>query len=260
MSARVAIITGGGGGLGSAAARALARAGTVIIATGRSLEPLERLRNSLADVCEVALLQQDITAENAPYEAVDLAVRRFGRLDILVNNAGPGYPKPLADTSDETLDLFLDAHLRAPIRFSREALKVMARGGSIINVSSCLALRGRAGVGVYAVAKAGLIGLTQQVAVEHGPAGIRCNAIAPGVVATAMSAGKAGNLHFERTMLETVPLPVSNAQPQDIGAAIAYLCSDQAGFINGHVLVVDGGWSTTHYIRNSHAADRDGHA
>ena len=248
MNAAVALITGAGGGLGSATASWLAKSGTRIVATGRTLEPLQKLKAALAGNTEVAIIQQDVLSQDAPAKAIEFALGQFGRLDYLVNNAGPGYPKPLAETSDELMDLFIGAHLRAPARFAREALPIMKPGGSIVNISSCLALRGRAGVGVYAAAKAGLIGLTKQIAVEFGPKGIRCNAIAPGVITTAMSADRMGSAPFRRTMLETVPLPVSTGQPDDIGAAVAYLCSEQARFINGHVLVIDGGWSETHYL------------
>jgi NAD(P)-dependent dehydrogenase (short-subunit alcohol dehydrogenase family) len=250
MDKPVALITGGAGGLGSAIAAHLAQSGARIVATGRSAEPLANLKAALSASTDVATLQQDITAKDAPRQAIEFAASQFGRLDYLINNAGPGYPKPLKETSDELIDTFIDAHLRAPARFAREALDVMESGGSIVNISSCLAIRGRAGVGIYAAAKAGLIGLTRQIAVEFGPKGIRCNAVAPGVMATAMSSNRLSSTFFQRTMLETVPLPISTGEPDDIGAAVAYLCSDKARFINGHVLVVDGGWSETHFLNN----------
>jgi NAD(P)-dependent dehydrogenase (short-subunit alcohol dehydrogenase family) len=251
LEMKVAIITGGGGGLGSAAAKRLAKNGVAIIATGRSLEPLNKLRDELQPANKIAILQQDITADDAPSQAVQFALQTFGRIDFLINNAGPGYPKPLEETTDELMDLFLDSHLRAPARFAREALKEMGSGGAIVNISSCLALRGRAGVGIYAAAKAGLIGLTRQIAAEFGPRGIRCNAVAPGVIETNMSAGRLGNERFKRTMLETVPLPYAMGKPEDVGAAIAYLCSEDARFINGQVLTIDGGWSETHYLNEA---------
>jgi len=248
IAMKVAIITGAGGGLGSAAARRLVRNDVAIVGTGRTLEPLMRLRDELSGKGEVTILQQDITADEAPQQAVAFALETYGRLDFLINNAGPGYPKPLEETTDELIDFFIGAHLRAPARFAREALKVIPSGGAVVNITSCLALRGRPGVGIYAAAKAGLIGLTMQIAAEYGPRGVRCNAIAPGVIETDMSADKMGNVRFRRTMLETIPLPYATGRPDDIGAAVAYLCSDEARFINGQTLAVDGGWSETHYL------------
>jgi len=250
MAMKVAIITGAGGGLGSAAARRLIRNNVAIVGTGRTLEPLVQLRDELGGNGEVAILQQDITSDDAPGQAVAFALETFGRLDFLINNAGPGYPKPLEETTDELIDFFIDAHLRAPARYAREALKVIPSGGAVVNITSCLALRGRPGVGIYAAAKAGLIGLTKQIAAEFGPRGVRCNAIAPGVIETDMSANKMGNARFRRTMLETIPLPYSTGKPDDVGAAVAYLCSDEARFINGQTLAVDGGWSETHYLND----------
>jgi meso-butanediol dehydrogenase / (S,S)-butanediol dehydrogenase / diacetyl reductase len=247
MAEAVALITGAGGGLGSAMAVALARQNVAIVGTGRRQEPLDALAARL-DGSEVAILAQDMTQRDAPADAVDFAIRRFGRLDFLINNAGPGYPKPTIDTTDEILDLFIDGHLRAPFRFAREAYARMTEGGCIVNISSIAALRGRAGMGIYAAVKAAQIGLTQQLATEFAPRRIRCNAIAPGVIATDMSAGRMDDPRFRRLMIETVPSTPPVGRPEDIGAAVAYLCSAAARFVNGHVLVVDGGWSTTHFL------------
>jgi meso-butanediol dehydrogenase / (S,S)-butanediol dehydrogenase / diacetyl reductase len=247
MPSEVALITGAGGGIGSATALALAGQGVAVIGTGRSIEPLRALESKLKGY-PVATLQQDMTAENAPVEAVDFAISTFGRLDFLINNAGPGYPKPTIETSDEMLDCFIDGHLRAPFRFAREAFAKMTEGGCIINVSSIAALRGRAGMGIYAAVKAAQVGLTQQLAAEFATRRIRCNAVAPGVVATPMSAGRMDDPRFRRLMIETVPSTPPFGQPEDVAAAIAYLCSAAARFVNGHVLVIDGGWSVTHYL------------
>jgi NAD(P)-dependent dehydrogenase (short-subunit alcohol dehydrogenase family) len=127
----------------------------------------------------------------------------------------------------------------------------MGPGSAIVNITSCMAHRGRPGGGIYTAVKAALVGLTWQQASEFGPLGIRCNAVSPGVIQTAMSAGRMGNQVFERYMLETVPLPNTTGTPDDIGEAVAYLASPRAKFVNGHVLVVDGGWSTTHYLNNA---------
>jgi meso-butanediol dehydrogenase / (S,S)-butanediol dehydrogenase / diacetyl reductase len=248
MARKVALITGAGGGLGSAAAEALIRDGVAVVGTGRRPEPLWALKERLAAKGEIATLAQDMTLADAPREAIDFAVATFGRLDFLVNNAGPGYPKPVIDTTDEMLDLFINGHLRAPFRFAREAYSRMEEGGAIVNISSIAALRGRPGMGIYSAVKAALVGLTQQLACEFVTRRIRCNAIAPGVIATEMSAGRMTTTTFRRMMIETVPNEPSVGKPEHIGDAVAYLCSASAQFINGHTLVIDGGWSTTHYL------------
>jgi NAD(P)-dependent dehydrogenase (short-subunit alcohol dehydrogenase family) len=248
---RVALITGAGGGLGSSASECLLRDGTAIVGIGRSAEPLERLKSELSGKGEIVTAQIDVTSVDGPKKAVELAMSKFGRLDVLVNNAGIGYPKPITETTDEMLDLFIDSHLRSSFRFAREAVAVMQPGSAIVNISSCMGIRSRPGGGIYTAVKAAINGLTWQQASEFGPLGIRVNAVAPGVIATAMSAGRMGNQVFERYMLETVPLPNTTGTPDDIGEAVAYLASSRAKFINGHVLVVDGGWSSTHYLNEA---------
>jgi NAD(P)-dependent dehydrogenase (short-subunit alcohol dehydrogenase family) len=127
----------------------------------------------------------------------------------------------------------------------------MQPGSAIVNIHSCMGLRGRHGGGIYTAVKSAFSGMTWQFAVEYGPKGIRTNAVAPGVIQTAMSAGKKGNALFERTMLETIPLPYATGEPSDIAEAVAFLASSKAKFINGQVLAVDGGWSTTHHLNEA---------
>jgi NAD(P)-dependent dehydrogenase (short-subunit alcohol dehydrogenase family) len=227
------------------------RDGAAVIGIGRSAEPLEKLKAALSGKGEIITAQIDVTAKDGAAQAVKLAMSTFGRLDVLVNNAGIGYPKAIKDTTDEIMDEFIDSHLRSSFRFGREAATVMGPGSAIVNITSCMAHRGRPGGGIYTAVKAALVGLTWQQASEFGPLGIRCNAVSPGVIQTAMSAGRMGNQVFERHMLETVPLPNTTGTPDDIGEAVAYLASPRAKFVNGHVLVVDGGWSTTHYLNNA---------
>jgi NAD(P)-dependent dehydrogenase (short-subunit alcohol dehydrogenase family) len=251
MANRVALITGAGGGLGSSSARLLMRDGCSIVGIGRSAEPLDRLRADLEPHGEIVTAQIDVTSQEGPQKAVQLALDSFGRLDVLVNNAGIGYPKPIDETTDEIADLFIDSHLRSAFRFARDSAAVMGPGSAIVNIHSCMGLRGRHGGGIYTAVKSAISGLTWQFAAEYGPKGIRTNAVAPGVIATDMSAGRMGNSFFERHMLETVPMPYTTGKPDDIGEAVAYLASDKASFVNGHVLVVDGGWSTTHYLNDA---------
>lgn len=248
MAKAVALITGAGGGLGSAISTALLGLGIAVVGTGRRLEPLEQLQKTLKANGEIAILQQDMTTKTAPKDALDFTLSTFGRIDFLINNAGPGYPKPALETTDEIAEIFIDGHLKAPFRFSREFYPAMTDGGAIINITSVAALRGRAGIGLYAAVKAAQIGLTKQLAAEFAPKRIRCNAVAPGVIATDMSAGRMDNPKFQRLMIETIPSDPPVGTPEDIGAAVAYLCSPGGRFVNGQVIVVDGGWTATHYL------------
>lgn len=247
---RVAIITGAGTGIGRATAIALARDNVAIVALGRRIEPLEKLRDDLASRVLVAVLSADVTEDDAPLRAAQTAVREFGRLDYLVNNAGVGKPYPVDETTDEVLDHFLNVHLRAPFRFCREALAVMTDGGAIVNVASSFAVIGGLRGGAYSAAKSGIVGLTKHMAAQYGVRGIRTNVVAPGVLETDMTA-YAWNAHrFRRMNMDMTPLNRTGTA-EDAAAAIRFLLSDEARFITGQVLAVDGGWTSTKFLAES---------
>jgi NAD(P)-dependent dehydrogenase (short-subunit alcohol dehydrogenase family) len=244
---QVAIITGASSGIGFATAVKLADMGIAILGVGRDAKKLASLSDSIADAERVATLSIDVTEDEAPKRIVDLAVSRWGRIDFLINNAGIGRPKPLHETDDEMLDFFLDVMLRAPFRLSRDVLSHMQPGSAIINVSSTFAVVGGMRGGAYSVAKAGLTGLTSHIACQYGRAGIRCNAVAPGVVPTAMTEGRMQDEKFRRINVEMTPHHRMGTA-DDIASTIAFLCSPGGSFINGQVIVVDGGWSSTKFL------------
>ncbi|MBA4222541.1 MAG: oxidoreductase [Methylobacterium sp.] len=237
---KTVLVTGAAQGIGRATAERFIASGHALVATDISAQALDDLRSLAPE--RIVVLVQDITADPAPKEAVDLAVARFGRLDVLVNNAGVGRPRPIHETDDDGIDRFLDINVRAQIRFCREALGVMKSGAAIVNIASIFGLRGNAGAGVYSVSKAAMIGLTRQMAADYGPSGIRVNAVAPGLIKTPLTADRIDNdPAFRRQMVETTPFPRVGT-PDDIAAAVHFLASEDAGFIAGHTLVVDGGW------------------
>ena len=243
---QVAIITGAGSGIGLATARILHGQGVAIVGVGRDKAKLAALESELG-AARVATISADVTAKDAPAQIAQLALDRFGRIDFLVNNAGVGSPKPLDETDDETLDYFLDIMLRAPFRLCREVIPHMGEGASVVNVTSTFAhIGGRRG-GAYSAAKGGLKSLTEHMAAEYGPRGIRSNCVAPGVTRTDMVAHRFEDEAFKRVNVETTPYP-RLAEPEDIASVIAFLCSPGSEMLNGQSIVVDGGWTKTKYL------------
>jgi len=244
---KVAIITGAGSGIGLATAKLLHEAGNAVVGVGRDTAKLANLEKEIGDPSMIATISVDVTADDAPKQIVDLAIARFGRIDFLVNNAGVGSPKPLDETDDETLDYFMDIMLRAPFRLCREVIPHMQSGSAVVNVTSTFAhIGGRRG-GAYSAAKGGLKSLTEHMAVEYGPRGIRSNCVAPGVTMTEMVAHRFDDETFKRANVETTPYP-RLATPEDIAAVIAFLCSPGGEMVNAQSIVVDGGWTGTKYL------------
>jgi NAD(P)-dependent dehydrogenase (short-subunit alcohol dehydrogenase family) len=244
---QVAIITGGGSGIGLATALKLSEMGMAVLGVGRDPEKLAHLEEAIDDQERVATLAIDVTEEDAPRRIVEVASSRWGRVDFLINNAGVGRPTPLHETTDEKLDYMLGLMLRAPFRLSREVLPLMQPGSAIINVTSTFAVLGGRRGGAYSAAKAGLTGLTTHIACEYGAKGIRSNAVAPGVIPTAMTAGRLDDEGFRRMNIEMTPHH-RRGTVDDVASTIAFLCSPGGSFINGQTIVVDGGWSSTKYL------------
>jgi meso-butanediol dehydrogenase / (S,S)-butanediol dehydrogenase / diacetyl reductase len=244
----VALITGASSGIGLATSRVFLDAGIAVVAVARDAGKLAVVERELAGrVAPVATLALDVTADDAPQRSVALAMERFGRLDHLVNNAGIGSPKPVHDTDDATLDAFLDLMLRAPFRFCREALKAFGAEATIVNVSSTYSLLGGLRGGAYSAAKGGLNALTTHLACQYGSSGVRANAVAPGVVPTPMTHHRLEDEGFRRMNIDMTPSPRMGTV-EDVAQAIYFLSSPASGWINGQVLAVDGGWSTTKFL------------
>lgn len=246
---QVAVITGAGSGIGWGCAQKLAEAGMAIVGAGRDPAKLLALEAEIGRIGKperVATIAVDLREDDAPKRIVELAVERFGKIDFLINNAGVGRPKPLHQTDDEMLDHFLDLMLRAPFRLAREALPHMPSGSAIINITSTYAVIGGLSGGAYSAAKAGLTGLTQHIACQYGAQGIRCNAVAPGVIPTPMTEGRFEDEGFRRMNNEMTP-HTRLGTVDDIASTVAFLCSPGGSFINGQTIVVDGGWTSTKY-------------
>jgi meso-butanediol dehydrogenase/(S,S)-butanediol dehydrogenase/diacetyl reductase len=247
MQGKVAIVTGAAGGIGEGIVRKLGSKGVRVIGTGRTAAKLEALKEALGDTMAFDYIAADVTADNAPKAIVDKALAAFGRLDILVNNAGSFNFGPVHDTTDAMLDEVLAISARAPFRLSREALIHMGSGASILFIGSTWGIYGTPGGGAYSFVKAGQIGLTQTMAAEYGARGIRTNYIAPTVVRTEMTDAYWELDFFKRTNFELTPAD-RQCTVEDVANTAAFLCSDEAGMINGQTIAVDGGISTTRYV------------
>lgn len=244
---QVAIVTGASSGIGFGCAVQLAGMGMAIVGVGRDTNKLEELAKAIGDPGRVATLAVDLTEDAAPKRIVDLALERWGQIDFLINNAGIGRPKPLHETDDQMLDYFLGLMLRAPFRLARETVPHMKPGSAIINITSTYAVVGGLRGGAYSAAKGGLTGLTTHIACQYGASGIRCNAVAPGVIQTPMTEERLKDEKFRRMNIEMTPHHRMGAV-DDVAGTVAFLCSPAGSFINGQTIVVDGGWSSTKYL------------
>ena len=244
----VALITGASSGIGLATARTFLENGVHVVGVARDPAKLDNAAEGLTGLpARFAPVALDVTADDSPARAVAQAIDTFGRLDHLVNNAGIGSPAPVHETDDDTLDQFLNIMLRAPFRLAREALTVFGDTATIVNVSSTYAILGGLRGGAYSAAKAGLNGLTLHMAAQYGAAGIRSNAVAPGVIPTPMTEHRLEVEAFRRMNHDMTPA-ARWGQVEDVAQAIWFLSSPASGWINGQVLAVDGGWTATKYL------------
>jgi gluconate 5-dehydrogenase len=243
LDGELALVTGGGTGLGFGICRALTEAGARVVMTGRR-------EDALKDACKrlgasAAYIRHDVTNLPSIPELAEQAEDRFGPVDILVNNAGNYLKKPAVDTSDSDFASVLQTHLFGSYALSRECgRRMMARKhGSILMIVSMASLFGIPLVSAYSAAKSALLGLTRALTVEFAPHGVRVNAIAPGWFNTALN-----RKAFEtdparkRTILERTPLGTLGDE-MDVGYAAVYLSSPAAKFVTGVCLPVDGGVS-----------------
>jgi NAD(P)-dependent dehydrogenase (short-subunit alcohol dehydrogenase family) len=247
LTDRVAIVTGGAWGIGGATARVLGNEGARVLVADVDAAGAARTADAIqASGGTAEAMECDVSTEAGVRAMVDRAVSHLGRLDIVINNAYAFRPRTDAvSTSDEEWDRSFDVGLKAMFRAAKFAVPHMrqAGGGAMVNMSSVHGLLNAPGSLVYETLKAGVIGLTRQLAVEYGPDGIRVNAICPGhIVTERLEERWRDHQDVLRFFAEQYPLR-RTGKPVDIANAIAFLCSDEASFITGQALVVDGGLS-----------------
>jgi 3-oxoacyl-[acyl-carrier protein] reductase len=242
LDGRTALVTGSSRGIGAATAERLAAEGAAVVVNyaGRADAAADVVARITEAGGEAIAIQGDVRDTASAAALVESTLSRYGRLDILVNNAGITRDGLLVRMSDDDWSDVLDTNLSGAFRTTRVAARHMmkARGGSIINVASVVGLTGNAGQANYAAAKAGLVGMTKAVARELAPRGVRVNAVAPGFIATDMTEAMPAAAREAASGLIALGRLGS---PADVAAAIAFLASDDASYITGQVIVVDGG-------------------
>jgi len=244
LANKVCIITGAASGQGRVAAQFFAREGALLLLADVDKDGLEETDRLLRDEeNEAALYVGDLTQESSNEQMVEAAIRRHGRVDALYNAAGLVRFSPAHETSIEDWRFTIDHELTITFLACKHALRAMleAGTGSIVNISSVSGLYGSPNHAAHAATKAGIAGLTRQMAVDYGPRGIRCNAIAPGFLVYAPGQRRIAS---QTARFEPTGIPLGRfCRPEDTAWSAVYLASDESSFMTGQVLIVDGGAS-----------------
>ncbi|MEN3284526.1 MAG: hypothetical protein V7607_5666 [Solirubrobacteraceae bacterium] len=245
LQGRAALVTGGATGIGAAISRRLA-------ALGASVEVHQRTVDKATDAVEVIrgdggtaeAVGADLRTLDGCREAVEGCLRAFGRIDVLVNNAavtGPRAMTPILELDDERLEEIVAVNLTSVIRCSQLAARAMQEGGVIVNVGSVAGYAAQPGCAAYAATKAGLIGLTRALAIDLAERGVRAVHVAPGAIATETSSDDDYVVDRAAQPFARVTPLGRLGTPEEIAGVIGFLCTDEAGFVTGSSLVVDGG-------------------
>lgn len=244
---KAAVVTGSSRGIGKAIAFRLASEGASVIVNSRKPADAEAAAKeiNLARLGGSAVaVAGDVSRAADAQSLVAAAVKHFGRLDVFVNNAGIFEMKPFLQLDEASFDRMLAVDLKGVFLCSQAAAKQMIAqktGGNIVNISSIAGLMATANSAHYGAAKAAVLSLTKTMAAELAPHRIRVNAIAPGVIDTDMVAGIVNDPSFKQTLAAKAPFGIG--RPEDIANAVAYIASEDARYVTGETLVVDGGWS-----------------
>jgi NAD(P)-dependent dehydrogenase (short-subunit alcohol dehydrogenase family) len=246
MSEQIVLITGALTGIGRAAALAFAKEGASVVVSGRKDAEGKALETELTGLgAKAAFIRADVRHEDEVRNLIDKTVARFGRLDVAVNNAGTeGKPGPVTEQTAESYAATFDTNVLGVILSMKHEVRAMQGqgSGSIINISSTYGHEGAAGASVYVGSKHAVEGVTKSVALEVAKSGIRVNAVAPGPTDTGMLTRFTGTPENKSALVSTVPMARLGLS-EELANAIVFIASDEASFITGHVLNVDGGKS-----------------
>jgi NAD(P)-dependent dehydrogenase (short-subunit alcohol dehydrogenase family) len=245
FAGKVAFVTGAANGIGRAAALAFAREGASVVVADVSEKGNKETARMIEELGGQALaVHCDVTRNEDVQRALKATVEKFGRLDFAFNNAGIEYAiKPAADVTEEEWDRIMDIDLRGVFLCMKHEIPLMLKqgGGAIVNTSSGAGVRGFKGGAAYVAAKHGVVGLTKAAALDYAASNIRINAVCPGIIDTPMmDRFSGGTPEGRRAVIAQEPVG-RMGKPEEIGAAVAWLCSDAAAFVVGHAMVIDGG-------------------
>jgi 3-oxoacyl-[acyl-carrier protein] reductase len=242
LTEKIAVVTGGAQGIGRAVAETLARRGAHVVVADLQMEKAETVAQEISASTgnRAIAVQVDVSDGASAQTMIDAAIAEFDRVDILVNNAGITRDNLIMRMSEDEFDLVININLKGAFNCTKAVIRKMMkqRSGRVINMASVSGVTGQAGQTNYSSSKAGLIGFTKALAKEVGSRGITVNAVAPGFIETALTVDLPEDI--KKMGIKMTPLG-RFGQPQDVANAVAFLASDEAAFITGEVLTVDGG-------------------
>lgn len=246
LEGKVAVVTGGGSGIGRASAMALAREGARVVVADINAEGAEETAKMIKETGgESIFIRADITKAGDVQSMVATAVKAYGRLDCAHNNAGVGpVYKSIIETGEEEWDRTINVNLKGVWLCLKYEIPEMLKTsqGTIVNTASTMGLVGMEKRAAYVASKHGVVGLTKAAALEYAAAGIRVNAVCPGYILTPMTDGVWSRHPTAKKMHESTAPMGRVGTPEEVAAAVVWLCSDASSFVTGHCLVMDGGW------------------
>jgi NAD(P)-dependent dehydrogenase (short-subunit alcohol dehydrogenase family) len=245
MKNKFVVVTGGASGIGAACCRLFAREGARVAVLDRDEQGARLLRDEIGG--SAAAFRIDVAVEDDVREGMSAIAAEFGRIDVLVNNAGIAVRCPAGELSDADWQRVMDVNLRGAFLCSKHALPHLHPGGSIIHMSSVVGITGTRNRAVYSASKGGLVALTRNMAMDYAGKGIRVNCICPGFVRTPFTA-KLFSDEDRRNKLQALHPLGRLGEPDDVANAVLFLASDEASWITGIALPVDGGFSAGHGV------------